>query len=138
MMKRGPWPVGARLPRFYTRWQALTSDPWILSIVREGYRLQFLPLLPTLTRVPLLTPLRGASKEPLLEAIRTLHAKKAVVRVLDWDTDPGFYSRYFLSLNKDGSLRPILNLQGLNQYIAEEKFRMETLDSILSALEEGD
>ena len=95
MMKCGPWPVGSRLTRFYDRWRDFTSDPWILQIVREGYRLQFRDHPPpTLSRGPLLTPLRGASKGPLLEAIKTLHAKRAVVRVFDFQGIPGFYSRY--------------------------------------------
>ena len=36
-LKRGPWPVGARLPRFLAKWQQITQDPWVLSVIEEGF-----------------------------------------------------------------------------------------------------
>ena len=73
-----------------------------------------------------------------MEAVTSLLAKMAVRRVVDYQTSPGYYSPYFLATKKDGSLRPILNLKIFNQYLVKEKFRMETLKSILSTLEKGD
>ena len=49
----------------------------------------------------------------------------------------GYYSHYFLAMKKTGSFRPILNLRGLNPYLLVEKFRMETLASILLDLQKG-
>ena len=43
----------------------------------------------------------------------------------------GYYSHYFLATKRTGGFRPILNLRGLNAYLLVEKFRMETLSSIL-------
>ena len=49
----------------------------------------------------------------------------------------GYYSHYFLASKKTGGFRPILNLRGLNAYLLVEKFRMETLASILRDLQQG-
>jgi hypothetical protein len=35
---------GGRLSRFYHNWTRITSHPWPLSIVKEGYRVQFVQL----------------------------------------------------------------------------------------------
>ncbi len=45
---------------------------------------------------------------------------------------PGFYSHYFLATKKTGG-----NLRGLNAYLLVEKFRMETLASVLRDLQKG-
>ena len=115
----------------------MTSDPWVLSIIRQGYQLTIVKT-PPLSLRPLETPLRGLHKEHLETAVRELLAKAAIAPVLDWAESPGFYSPYFLTSKKDGSLRPILNLKHFNSFLAEEKFRMDTLVNILSTLHLGD
>ena len=134
-----PLPVGGRLSQFLPAWESLTSDQWILEIVREGYKLPFvtpprLSLEPLETHVP-----RDRSQEALLrEEIQALLDKQAIEEI-DVRTDPlGFYSHYFLASKKTGGFRPILNLRGLNQHIRCDKFRMDTLQTILQALAPGD
>lgn len=34
-------PVGGRLSLFYKEWKKLTDDNWVLSIIKEGYKLEF-------------------------------------------------------------------------------------------------
>jgi hypothetical protein len=74
----------------------------------------------------------------LVQAVQDLLAKQAIVQVKDYQSDPGFYSPYFLAAKKDGSLRPILNLKNFNKFLVKEKFRMETLRSILQTLQLDD
>ncbi|XP_034631616.1 dedicator of cytokinesis protein 3 [Trachemys scripta elegans] len=50
----------------------------------------------------------------------------------------GFYSWYFLILKAKGGLRPILDLRGLNRFLARSKFRMVSLTSIVPSLDPGD
>jgi hypothetical protein len=137
IMARGTFPVGGRLSQFMPQWLKLTSDRRVLDIISKGYVIPF-TTWPQCTLVPLETM---APKDPtqvtlLREEIESLVAKEAVEIV-----DPqslGFYSHYFLASKKDGGWRPILNLKGLNKHVQCDKFRMETLQTILQQLSPGD
>ena len=50
-------------------------------------------------------------------------------------TSPGYNSRLFLVPKPDGSFRPIIDLKKLNQFIIVPSFKMETLFSIIAALQ---
>lgn len=51
----------------------------------------------------------------------------------------GFYLRYYFTvLKRDGGLRPILDLRGLNKFVTYKKFRMVILQGILPLLKEED
>ena len=50
-------------------------------------------------------------------------------------TSPGYYSRLFLVTKPDGSFHPIIDLKKLNQFIVVPSFKMETLFSIIAALQ---
>ena len=49
----------------------------------------------------------------------------------------GGYFHYFLASKKTDGFYSILNLKGLNPFLRVEKFRMETLVSILKDLRQG-
>ena len=49
---RTPPLVGARLQGFWNRWLQEGADPWIVSVLREGYKLEFEDL-PNLTTQPI-------------------------------------------------------------------------------------
>lgn len=66
---------------------------------------------PLLANVPLLTAGAVVHKDQLWQAVQDLLAKEAIVQVTDYRTNKGFYSPYFTTPKKDGSLRPILNLK---------------------------
>ena len=67
--------------------------------------------------------------------VSTLLAKGAV-REGDWWA--GFYSRYFLIPKKDGRLRPILDLRGLNRFLRPLKFKMLIVPRVRQAIQAGD
>ena len=48
---------------------------------------------------------------------------------------PGFYSRLFLVPKPDGTFRPIIDLKKLNLFLDIPLFKMETLFSIIAALQ---
>ena len=41
-------PIGGRLSHFLKEWEQITQDQWILSIIRKGYKLEFLQKPPFL------------------------------------------------------------------------------------------
>ncbi len=68
----------------------------------------------------------------------SLLLKGAIEEVSSSYLHRGFFSQYFLVLKKDGVFRPILDLRRLNYSLYRGKFKMLTLKSILSQVQEGD
>lgn len=127
-------PVGGRLTHFLPFWEKLTSDDWVLGIIRRGYRMELIKTPPfSGVRV---TPLRNGGSV-LLEEMGDLRAKSAVEPVPLGQKGIGFYSTYFTVPKKDGGIRPILNLKPFNQFLRKRKFKMETLQTIISIMQPG-
>ena len=51
---------------------------------------------------------------------------------------PGFYSHLFVVQKDSGAWRPIIDLSTLNTYIASQHFHMETPQSVLRSIHQGD
>ena len=51
---------------------------------------------------------------------------------------PGFYSRLFVVQKDSGSWRPIIDLSTLNTFIVSQHFHMETPQSVLRSIRQGD
>ena len=71
----------------------------------------------------------------LEEELRALISKGAVEPA---PTSPGYYSRMFVVQKSSGAWRPIIDLSHLNKFILKTKFRMETVQSVLSSVRRGD
>ena len=118
------------MAHFVEQWRELTQNKWVLSIVQDGFRLPF-NSTPPLSTVPI--SLSQSSSPLLQEDITELLQKRAVERVQDLGM-PGFYSRLFLVLEKNGKLRPVIDLSLLNQYIKKQPFKMETVKSVRQSI----
>ena len=130
-------PVGGRLQRFAPEWEKVTSDRWVLAVIRHGYRLEFTASPPSLgTPRETTIPREPAKAWALRQEVKALAAKGAVSQLPSPAPD-GFYSTFFLTTKKSGEWRPILNLKPLNRSIKPRPFRMETLAAILQALRPG-
>ena len=130
-------PVGGRLSHFLAAWSEVTDDAWVLSIIREGYRIPFLET-PSLVTSPIPFVVSDSLHQSLIrKEIETLVEKQAVERV-ERIHSPGFYSRIFLVPKKNKSWRPVVDLSPLNKYIRLDKFRMETLSTIRGAVKVND
>lgn len=127
-------PPGGRLSQFLPFWREITQDQWILSVIEKGYHLE-------LIRTPPITGLRRTrlrdGSEFLCEEVAELCAKYAVEPVPPGQVGQGFYSTYFVVPKKDGGLRPILNLKAFNHYMQVQKFKMETMHSIIAIMQPG-
>ena len=73
----------------------------------------------------------------MLDEVAELCAKSAVEPVPPGQELEGFYSTYFVVPKKDGGVRPILNLKPLNRCLPKQRFKMETLQSIISMMQPG-
>ena len=107
-----------------------------MEVLREGYRILF-SRRPPLSDQPLpmssYTPssIRGKALE---QEFQDLH-KQAIEQA---PQTPGFYSRLFVVQKDSGAPRPIIDLFTLNTYIASQRFHMETPQSVLHSIRQGD
>ena len=79
------------------------------------------------------TSIKGAALE---EVTLALIAKGAVELVPL--PSPGFYSRLFVVWKISGSWRPVIDLSLLNRFVDVSHFRMETIQSVLLSVQQGD
>ena len=126
--------MGGRLAHFAEKWEEITDNKWVLSIIRNGFRIPFIKI-PPLSSVPI--RMSQSSSPFLREEIENLLNKRAVERVQNPET-PGFYSRIFLVPKKNGKFRLILDLSLLNRYIEKQAFKMETVKSVRQAMRLND
>ena len=126
--------MGGRLAHFAEKWEEITDNKWVLSIVRNGFRIPLIKI-PPLSSVPI--RMSQSSSPFLREEIENLLNKRAVERVQNPRT-PGFYSRIFLVPKKNGKFRLILDLSLLNRYIEKQAFKMETVKSVRQAMRLND
>ena len=103
-----------------------------------GYCLPFLST-PPLSNVPIPLPsysptsIKGAALE---EVTLGLIAKGAVE--LAALPSPGFYSRLFVVWKTSGSWRSVIDLSHLNRFVDVSHFQMETIQSVLLSVRQGD
>ena len=108
-----------------------------MEVLREGYRILF-SRGPPLSDQPLSMPsyspssIRGKALEK--EFLDLLH-KGAIEQA---PQTPGFYSRLFVVQKDSGSWRPIIDLSTLNTFIVSQHFHMETPQSVLRSIHQGD
>ena len=127
-------PVGARLQNYWQYWLNLGAGPKVVQILKEGYTIPF-RTHPKLTRSPTViscyvNPHRNLY---LQETLRQLIDKNAV-ELVNNQQSLGFFNRLFL-LPKP---KPILDLSKLNLFLKVEKFKMETLETIKTPLQQGE
>ena len=110
----------------------------MVEVLRVGYCLPFLST-PPLSNAPLPMPsysptsIKGAALE---EVTLDLVAKGAVE--LAPLSSPGFYSRLFVVWKTSGSWRPVIDLSHLNRFVDVSPFQMETIQSVLLSVRQGD
>lgn len=104
----------------------------------HGYRIQFLHR-PPVTRTPTFTTVADPHQRAVLQAeLSALLGKGAIREVASGDQQAGFFSRYFLTPKRDGGLRPILDLRGLNQYLRPLRCWILTVPRVRQAISAGD
>ncbi|XP_077121855.1 uncharacterized protein LOC143782553 [Ranitomeya variabilis] len=126
------YPVGGRLKFFYHQWENITSNQWILQLIKSGLRLDFFKL-PQDNFV--VTSLKAPEQQEALQLeILSLLAKNVLIEVPINQEGRGFYSSLFLVPKPDGTFRTIINLKRLNAFLVEHTFKMESIRSTIKLL----
>ena len=117
-----------------SNWRQLTSDPWVLESV-AGYHLEFEsdPVQYCLPKAP---PFNVLEINLIYNEIIKLIEKGAIVPVLYEHKE--FISNIFLVPKKTGDMRPVINLNPLNQFVGKIHFKMENIQMALNLISQGD
>ena len=105
--------------------------------VTKGYRIQFAYRPPRFNGV-VSTSVKPERAYLLTQELQTRLVEGAIECVPLPDRESGYYSRYFLIPKKDGGLRPILDLRGLNRCLRTYKFNRLTIKMIVSQIQSED
>ena len=129
---------GRRLPsQLLVGLEGSGVDAWVVEALRVSYWIPF-DRRPPLSERPLSLPayspqsIKGVA---LTQELQTLLLKGAVEPA---SQSPGFYSRLFLVQKASGSWLPIIDLSTLNDIITSSHFHMETPQSVLRSIRQGD
>ena len=134
-----PMRVGGCLSSHWRRWQEIGAETWVVTVLRDGYRVPFKDSPPPLARTPVSFPTYRAGSpraQALRQEVEAMHAKGALE--IARDPGPGFYSRLFLVEKATGGWRPVIDLSHLNDFVQLTPFKMEAVASVLLSVREGD
>ena len=113
------------------------NDPYVLSIIAQGYRLCFTnPPLLRKTPWEIRSPQGPYEVQGMQEPISLMLQKNAIMEVPP--NSAGFYSNVFLVHKASGGWHPVIDLKRLNAHIFTPHFRMFTISSVLSTVRKGD
>ena len=118
--------VAGRLKLFSDKWSTLSSDPEVHDII-NGVDIDFCE--PPYQENQQRQHNFSKSEERVIDKeILNLFKKNVIEKVEHCEND--YISNIFLTKKKDGSNRPIINLKGLNTFVTQKHFKMESLQSI--------
>ena len=126
--------VGGRTAYFYSNWEKITNDQWILEAI-SGYHLEFLSS-PHQRKWPKQHVLEEEKSEALEKELEALIQKEAVSKVQQ--PEGSFVSPMFPVPKGDGSRRPIIDLRELNQFITPHHFKMEGIRTLKGLIQKND
>jgi hypothetical protein len=105
--------TAAKLPQFIEQWKNITSDPAVLLEIVTGINIPF-------RCVPFQSPPQVKKILPesvpfLEQEVQNLLGKGSIWSICEVPfTKDGFYSRLFIIPQKDGNMRPVIDLSPLN------------------------
>ncbi|KAG1393222.1 hypothetical protein G6F58_012350 [Rhizopus delemar] len=124
---------GGRLQQFYHNWTKITSHHWPLSVVKDGFRIQF-HQQPTPWK---LKPLRLTIEDQYAVDEAVQKFLNAQIIELSPSQHTGFLSNFF-TIQETNKRRPILDCQMINRFIQCQHFKMEGVPALRDLIEEKD
>ena len=118
--------VAGRLKMFPDEWSTLSSDPEIHDII-NGVHIDFCEP-PSHENQQRQHNFSKSEEKVIDKEILNLFKKNVIEKVEHCENE--YISNIFLTKKKDGSNRPIINLKGLNTFVTQKHFKMESLQSI--------
>jgi hypothetical protein len=124
-----------RIKHYIRKWMESTSDPFILNIIRHGYKLEFVADPPIQRIKP--SPINFKPEEAFImdQEVQTQLGKKLITECTSERGE--FISKCFLRQKPDGSYRMIIDLSNLNKHLEYAHFKMEGLKTVSELLTPG-
>lgn len=133
--------VGGCLSRYWVNWKAISRDPWVPDVLRNGYQIPF-KTLPKLSPCPVAFNSYPPNSPQFLalQAEVTTMLEKGAIEKISPPFAPGFYARIFVVPKGDEGKewRPVIDLTHLNLNVDVTPFKMETAKSVRQAIRPGD
>jgi len=111
----------------------LRPAPWIISCIKEGYKLPLHKLPDRFSQPNQQSALDN--REFVSQALEELQQYKCIVKV---QGQPYICSPLSVAANSQRKLRLVLNLRYLNQYFWVDKFKYEDLRTAMQLFQKGD
>lgn len=123
-----------KISKFFHNWTKLTKDKFILSVIKEGYEIEFEsePCI-NCNRKPINFNIK--EQNIISELLKKFEDKGVIVESQHEQGE--ILSNIFIRPKQDGTYRLILNLSRLNEHVDKITFKMETLRSALQMIHEG-
>ena len=123
---------GGKVKDFFSNWETLTSDKWILQTVL-GYAIEFNSLPHQERAIPSLSFNEAETKQVNIE-IEKLLQKQVIYKVPRCQGE--YISNFFLRPKKDNTYRLIFNVKELNKHIEYHHFKMDTFKTALQLVKQ--
>ena len=105
---------GGRVSFCLDNWQGITQDPWVLSVVKEGYQIELV------SKPCQMVPPFQPTFRPEMNALVDIEVQEMVLKgaIIEVSPTPGKYvSTIFLVTKKNGGMGPVINLKYLNHLV---------------------
>ena len=127
--------IAGRLQQFFSAWETITSDKYILQAVK-GYKIEFIDNVePRQTHLPREIGFNAQECDIVDQEIDKLLSKGVVIESQHENGE--FISNIFPCRKKDGNYRMILNLKCFNENVSKHHFKMESLQSAVRLMKSG-
>ena len=136
-------PGGGRLKYFVDNWECIDASPFVINIIKYGYKIQFVEPPPLVIAPKPFSLHLPPDQQKILDQELNEFLINNVIRPADINT-PGYYSPVFLrekprhNLSDPVKYRVIIDLSSLNHYVVKKHFKMESTNSIRNILNVGD
>ena len=121
---------------FVKAWKSYDASFWHIQTLKRGLACEF-TTKPPLSLQPIPFEISNPEKRAVLQEHILLMCQKGAIETVSDPMTPGYYSIIFLRPKKSGELRPIIDLFSLNHHIFTPSFKMESAQSVRSALTQG-
>ncbi|KAG1041327.1 hypothetical protein G6F43_012107 [Rhizopus delemar] len=126
-------PPGSRLQHFIGNWKKMTTQTWPLSVIEDGYKIQFNSKpIPWTTKA---YKLSESDQQAVNKAVDSFLKSKVIER--SPTQDKRFLSQFF-TIKEPNKIRPILDCRKINRFIQCNHFKMEGVPALRDIVEKED